>query len=63
MKSNTGGSMDKRITLRRAKRWDVSCDNCDGQEGGHYCLLHGLTVRNMDTKTCAEWMAKETEAE
>ncbi len=39
-----------------ADTWLVSCDNCASQEDGkHYCLLHGCTVLDMDTTTCADW--------
>lgn len=36
--------------------WGESCDNCTNQEdGGHYCLLHGIPVKNMDIVQCHEW--------
>lgn len=39
--------------------WLTSCDNCIAQEdGGHYCLLYGTTVLDMDVTTCADWEAK-----
>uniref|UniRef100_A0A6H1ZFN6 Uncharacterized protein n=1 Tax=viral metagenome TaxID=1070528 RepID=A0A6H1ZFN6_9ZZZZ len=32
------------------------CDTCEGQEeGGHYCLIHGEVVKNMDLCACVEW--------
>jgi hypothetical protein len=34
---------------------DQSCDNCANQEGRHYCLLHGQTIRNMDKYRCKDW--------
>lgn len=42
--------------LRFAAIWDGTCDGCKSQEEGrHYCLLHGITVRNMDLTTCDDW--------
>ncbi len=35
-----------------------SCDNCAAQEGRHYCLLHGVQVKNMDAVRCEDWEAK-----
>ncbi len=36
--------------------WWTSCDFCESQEeGGHYCLLHGIFVKNMDRKRCNDW--------
>lgn len=34
---------------------DKSCDNCQSQEGRHYCLLHSRQVKNMDTVRCKDW--------
>lgn len=45
--------------IRSTKDWKNSCDWCVCQEdGGHYCLLYGETMKNMDIKTCDEWTAK-----
>lgn len=39
-----------------------SCDHCVSQEEGrHYCLLHGVAVKNMDIKCCAAWTPGEGE--
>ena len=35
------------------------CDNCDCQEGRHYCLLHGKVIKNMDISTCPDWEEKD----
>jgi hypothetical protein len=32
-----------------------SCDTCSSQEGRHYCLLHGMIVKNMDIVKCCDW--------
>lgn len=37
---------------------EKSCDNCDSQEGRHYCLHHSQQVRNMDIVRCFDWKAK-----
>ena len=39
------------VVLHNAK-WQESCDQCQNQEGRHYCLLHSITVKNMDTLRC-----------
>jgi hypothetical protein len=31
------------------------CDECRHQEGRHYCLLHGVTVKNMDALRCRDF--------
>jgi hypothetical protein len=31
------------------------CDNCESQEGRHYCLLYGVQVKNMDVARCRFW--------
>ena len=36
-----------------------SCDYCDCKEdGGHYCLLHSMQIKNMDTVACDDWTKK-----
>jgi hypothetical protein len=35
-----------------------TCDDCDSQEGRHYCLLHGKPMTNMDITCCAEFEEK-----
>lgn len=35
--------------------WFKSCDNCRHQEGRHYCLFHGESVKNMDIFRCGNW--------
>ena len=38
---------------------DKNCDNCDSQEeGGHYCLLHGKVMKNMNITVCPDWEEK-----
>jgi hypothetical protein len=32
-----------------------SCDTCASQEGRHYCLLKGVSIKNMDITVCDEW--------
>lgn len=36
-----------------------SCDSCDSQEGRHYCLLHSIQIKNMDTVRCKDWSEKQ----
>jgi hypothetical protein len=37
-----------------------SCDTCESQEEGrHYCLLHGVVIKNMDIKRCEFWSRDE----
>lgn len=36
-----------------------SCDFCEFQEGRHYCLLHGMSVKNMDAVRCTQWQHDE----
>lgn len=45
--------------LLRPARWLDSCDWCSFQEGKHYCLRHSLTVKNMDTVRCAQFVRKK----
>ncbi len=47
------------MDLERAVDWFQSCDWCDSQEDGHYCLLHSEFVKNMDVVRCPEWTPKE----
>ena len=40
----------------------LSCDRCENQEtGGHYCLLLGRIMKNMDAMTCKNWTAEDEE--
>lgn len=40
-------------TVAEAKSEAESCDNCEHQEeGGHYCLMHGKQMRDMNCHTC-----------
>lgn len=41
--------------FKKARRWEESCDYCESQEGGHYCLLHSLPMKNMDLQRCDDW--------
>lgn len=45
------------VRFRRCA-WLKSCDHCAYQEGRHYCLLHGVQVRDMDLRHCSEWASK-----
>jgi len=38
----------------------MSCDfrGCQ-EEGGHYCLLHSVQIKNMDTVACPDWTEKD----
>ena len=45
-------------SLRRIEHWELSCDECNSQEGSHYCLLHSEFVDNMDVMRCDDWEAK-----
>ena len=48
-----------RQATRSAIKYSDSCDFCTFQEsGGHYCLLFGIIIKNMDIKTCADWTNK-----
>lgn len=38
--------------------WMKSCDFCNSQEGGHYCLLHTRQMKNMNLLTCPDWRQK-----
>lgn len=51
------------VRFRHVKDWLKSCDNCNAQEGRHYCLLHGVQVKNMDIKRCKDFEEKSTEKE
>lgn len=39
-----------------------SCDECRYQEGRHYCLLHTVTLKNMDTIRCHDFVYKPNPA-
>lgn len=43
-----------RCVLLTDAPWIRSCDTCRYQEGRHYCLRHGMQVKNMDTVRCAD---------
>ena len=53
-----GGKYEDMI-LRRIKEDEKPCDDCDSQEGHHYCLLRGMVVKNMDIMTCDDFKEKE----
>ena len=44
--------MTKIETLREAVIGELTCDDCECQEGRHYCLLYGTTIKNMDIMRC-----------
>ena len=48
---STGGSAVMLYDASASK----SCDECASQEGRHYCLLHGITLKNMDTIRCRDF--------
>jgi hypothetical protein len=35
-----------------------TCDDCDAQEGQHYCLLHSKMIKNMDLKRCDDFIRR-----
>lgn len=43
------------VTLFKASDWESSCDNCTSQEGGHYCLLYSIDIKNMDIWRCGDY--------
>lgn len=43
----------------RKTNWANSCDQCTHQEGRHYCLLIGKTMKNMDTICCGAFKRKK----
>ena len=45
------------VALREAT-WEESCDECAYQEARHYCLLHSVSVKNMDTVRCDSFRCK-----
>ena len=51
-----GGVRVQRVVRPRltGSNWVNSCDTCRHQEGRHYCLLHSITLKNMDTIRCDE---------
>jgi hypothetical protein len=38
--------------------WEESCDECAHQEGRHYCLLHSVAIKNMDTVRCSDFKSQ-----
>ncbi len=42
----------------RDATWEESCDECAHQEGRHYCLLHSISVKNMDAIRCDSFRCK-----
>lgn len=46
------------IKMRRAEHWEGACDDCQSQEGRHYCLLHAMTVKNMDIMRCEDFLSR-----
>ena len=38
---------------------EKSCDTCDCQEGRHYCLLYGKSIKNMDISHCDDWIERK----
>ena len=41
-----------------------SCEACSGlEDGGHYCLLHSITVKNADLHVCGDWMSEDVDDE
>lgn len=52
--------MSEEITLKEALNEEGSCINCSScEEGGHYCLLHGISLKNADTWTCVDFEYRE----
>ena len=44
--------------IRRAEDGESTCDDCQSQEGRHYCLLHTITVKNMDIMRCEDYLSR-----
>lgn len=44
--------------IRRAEHWEGTCDDCQSQEGRHYCLLHTIQVKNMDIMRCEDYLSR-----
>ena len=49
------------MNLCRAEHDEPTCDDCDSQEGRHYCLLHTVQVKNMDIVRCGDFTCMEDE--
>ena len=48
-----------KMRLHKVKDPLKSCDTCESQEeGGHYCLLHTKTLKNMNIIYCDDWEEK-----
>lgn len=47
--------------LVEAKSYTDSCDFCDSIEGGHYCLLHTMMLKNANLLTCKDFTRSGTE--
>jgi len=48
----------KKHKMLKAKFWMDSCDNCNSQEDGHYCLLHTKQIKNMNKVRCMDWKCR-----
>lgn len=35
--------------------YNKTCDQCISQEGGHYCLLWGKIIKDMNLYRCKDW--------
>lgn len=47
-------------TVLLPAEWEFSCDRCKHQEEGkHYCLLHEMTMKNMEGFACGEWVDRD----
>jgi hypothetical protein len=45
-----------KYNLRVAQIWEGTCDGCESQEvGNHYCLLHSISIQNMDLMVCDDY--------
>lgn len=51
--------MKKKSLIKASKDPNKLCDNCIYQEGNHYCLLHSVSVKNMDIVACKDFEEKK----
>lgn len=52
----SGEALKQAYVLRRAEHWERSCEDCIGiEDGHHYCLIHGIVIKNADIMRCDEF--------
>ena len=47
--------------MRSAKSESRSCESCDSNENGHYCLLHTHQIKNANLIVCDDFEIKQKE--